>query len=62
METLEREWWERAIASLGAGCDYVLCCSADLKKKAEIAEKVREYLAANFFLKKAKNMLDFFRF
>jgi beta-N-acetylhexosaminidase len=46
MKALEGEWWERAVASLGAGCDYVLCCSADLKKKEEIAEKVRKYLAA----------------
>ncbi|MDR0590754.1 MAG: hypothetical protein LBG09_02795 [Puniceicoccales bacterium] len=49
MKALRGEWWERAVASLGAGCDYILCCSADLKKKEEIAERVRGYLAAKGF-------------
>ncbi|MDR3317792.1 MAG: hypothetical protein LBS71_03235 [Puniceicoccales bacterium] len=46
MQALKGELWERAIASLKAGCDYVLCCSSNLEQKISVAEKIREYMAA----------------
>jgi hypothetical protein len=44
MKALEGELWERAIASLKAVCDYVICVSYNLNQKRTIAEKVRAYL------------------
>jgi beta-N-acetylhexosaminidase len=52
MEALQGELWERAIAALEAGCDYVICVDHNLeqkdilKQKEIIAQKVTEYLAA----------------
>ncbi|MDR1906787.1 MAG: hypothetical protein LBQ03_01020 [Puniceicoccales bacterium] len=45
MKALQGELWERAIASLEAGCDYVICVNYDLEQKKTIAEKMTEYLA-----------------
>ncbi|MDR2200957.1 MAG: hypothetical protein LBN94_02520 [Puniceicoccales bacterium] len=46
MGALRGELWERAIAALEAGCDYVLCVDYNSKQKKLIAEKVTEYLAS----------------
>ncbi|MDR0715237.1 MAG: hypothetical protein LBF25_00410 [Puniceicoccales bacterium] len=46
MQALEGELWERAIAALAAGCDYIICVNYDLEHKRIIAEKVTEYLAS----------------
>jgi beta-N-acetylhexosaminidase len=45
MKALQGELWERAIAALEAGCDYVICVNGDCERKRIIAEKVTEYLA-----------------
>jgi beta-glucosidase len=44
MQALGGELWERAITTLEAGCDYVICVNYDLEVKRVIAEKVIEYL------------------
>ncbi|MDR2813011.1 MAG: hypothetical protein LBB05_04495 [Puniceicoccales bacterium] len=46
MEALQGAPWERAIAALEAGCDYIICVNHDLEQKKIIAEKVTEYLAS----------------
>jgi beta-N-acetylhexosaminidase len=46
MNALGGELWERAVAALRAGCDYVLCLTADLPQKRMISQKVAEYLRA----------------
>jgi beta-glucosidase len=46
MNALQGQLWERAVASLRAGCDFVLYTSGDFDVNAEIAQKVREYIAS----------------
>jgi beta-N-acetylhexosaminidase len=46
MKALRGKLEERAIAALGAGCDYVICVNHDLEQKKIIAEKVTDYLAS----------------
>jgi beta-N-acetylhexosaminidase len=44
MKALKGEMWERAVASLRAGCDYAVCVTWNLNEKRLIAQKVREYV------------------
>jgi beta-N-acetylhexosaminidase len=46
MKALKGELWEKVLASLRAGCDFALCSSAGFELNAEIAQKVREYVAS----------------
>jgi beta-N-acetylhexosaminidase len=46
MNALKGQLWERAVAALRGGCDFVLSSSTESDVNAEIAQKVREYIAS----------------